>query len=154
MGSVGLPTTHHLYPPFPDNITTAPLVSISLSKLEDGDEAESEAFYDACKSLGFFYLQLEGSELGESIVHEAEQLNRIMKEFYARPEEEREDYLREKIDAFFGYRRSELKVKKDDGSTQYHMLYNVRPYCSYNVRLCLMLIFAHIRFHRSTSAKY
>lgn len=125
MGSIGLPTTHHLYPPFPDDITTAPLVSISLSKLESGDEEESKAFFEAAKTLGFFYLQLEGSTLGEKIVDDAEQLNALQQEFYKRPQEEREEFAREKIDSFMGYRQTKLKVTNDDGSVRRNETYNV-----------------------------
>ena len=126
MGSVGLPTTHHLYPTFPDDIQTAPLVSISLSKLEAGDDDESKAFFEASKDLGFFYMQLEGSALGERIVDEAERLHALQKEFYQRPREEREEFAREKIDPFFGYRQVKLKTVGEDGEPKFNETYNVR----------------------------
>jgi hypothetical protein len=125
MGSVGLATTHHLYPPFPENITTAPLVSISLQKLQDSDESESRAFFDAAKNLGFFYLDLEGSRLGESIVNGAESLQQLQQDFFRQSNEEKEEYLREKIDAFFGYRKVPLKFKHEDGTEMRNEMYNV-----------------------------
>lgn len=125
MGSVGVATTHHLYPPFPDDITTAPLVSISLTKLQAGDETESKAFFDAAKKLGFFYLNLEGSRLGESIVNGAERLQELQQAFFKRPHDEKEEYLREKIDQFFGYRRVPLKFKHEDGTPMRNEMYNV-----------------------------
>lgn len=125
MGSVGVATSHHLYPAFPDNIKTAPLVSISLEKLQAGDENESKAFFEASKGLGFFYLRLEGSDLGERLAKEAEQLNNLQKEFYRRPQEEREEYAREKIDTFFGYRQVQLKVTDEDGQPRRNETYNV-----------------------------
>ena len=126
MGSIGLPTTHHTYPPFPSNIKTAPLVSISLSKLENGDRNESASFFEATKNLGFFYLQLEGSKLGETIVDEAEQLHALNQEFYKRPQAEREEFAREQIDDFFGYRQTKLKATYEDGSVKRNEIYNVR----------------------------
>ena len=126
MGSIGLPTTHHLYPAFPDNITTAPLVTISLAKLEAGDEDESKAFFEATKNLGFFYMKLEGSSLGERMVDEAEQLHKIQQEFFKRPNEEKDIYAREKIDAFFGYRVALQKVKDEEGREKRNETYNVR----------------------------
>jgi len=126
MGSVGLPTSHHLYPPFPDDIKTAPLVSISLDKLQGGDEEESKAFFEASKGLGFFYLKLDESELGQKIVSEAEQLNDLQQAFYKRPQEEREEFAREKIDAFFGYRQVQLKVTDENGSPLRNETYNMR----------------------------
>ena len=122
---MGLPTTHHLYPPFPDNITTAPLVTISLAKLEAGNEDESKAFFEASKNLGFFYMKLEGSSLGERMVDEAEQLHKIQQEFFKRPNEEKEIYSREKIDPFFGYRNVPLKEKDEQGREKRNETYNV-----------------------------
>lgn len=118
-------TSHHQYPPFAQDIPTAPLVSISLSKLEVNDGPESLAFFNACKRLGFFYLSMEGSTLGEGIVTEAEQLHVIQQEFFASPSEEKEKYAREKLDPFFGYRHSVLDTKNEDGTTRRNELYNV-----------------------------
>ena len=125
MGSIGVATTHHLYPPFPDNITTAPLKFISLSKLEAGDEDESKAFFEASKNLGFFYMKLEGSSLGERIVDEAEQLHVIQQEFFKRPNEEKEEYAREKIDPFFGYRKAPVNGTDESGNPKRNETYNV-----------------------------
>lgn len=125
MGSIGLPTSHHLYPPFPDDIKTAPLVSISLDKLQTGDENESKSFFEATKDLGFFYLKLGDSELGRKIVDEAEQLNELQKEFYKLPQEEREEFAREKIDDFFGYRQAKLDAFDEDGNELRNETYNV-----------------------------
>ncbi|KAK3717829.1 hypothetical protein LTR37_005600 [Vermiconidia calcicola] len=126
MGSVGVATSHHLYPPFPEDITTAPLVSISLSKLEAGDESESKAFFEAAQNLGFFYMKLEGSALGERIINGAEALHEIQQDFFKRPNEEKEVYSREKIDAFMGYRRAELKENDEQGRQKRNETYNMR----------------------------
>ncbi|KAJ7236388.1 hypothetical protein C8J57DRAFT_1376794 [Mycena rebaudengoi] len=115
MRSTGPTTCHHLTPPFPSDIPTAPLVSISLAKLESGDEEESNAFFGACKNLGFFYMNTEGSELGNNLIFEAEQLH-----------EEKEEYAREKIDPFFGYKHGELKIKAQDGRPKRNETYNMR----------------------------
>lgn len=120
-----LKTCHHLLPPFPEDITTAPLVSISLAKLEASDAAESSAFFDACKKLGFFYMDMSGSSLGEKIVSGAEQLFQLQKEFFIAPNEEKETYAREKIDPFFGYRHGNLKTLNEDGTEKRNETYNV-----------------------------
>ena len=125
MGSIGLQTAHDSYPPFPTDIRTAPLVSISLSKLQHGDEAESAAFYTACKDLGFFYLELSGTEVGEAIIAEAEQLDTLQRRFWKLPQAEREAFAREKIDAFFGYRQVKLGVVGEDGVEERNETYNV-----------------------------
>jgi hypothetical protein len=45
-------------PPFPENVPMAPLLSISLSKLIQGDQDETDKLWEACCELGFFYLDL------------------------------------------------------------------------------------------------
>jgi hypothetical protein len=45
-------------PPFPDNVPTAPLVSISLSKLLAHDAETEERLWTAACQTGFFYLDL------------------------------------------------------------------------------------------------
>lgn len=105
-------TSHHLYPPFAEGIKTAPLVSISLAKLESGDGAESDAFFKASKELGFFYMNMEGSPLGEKIIEGAEKLHSIQEEFHKMPYEEKDKFAREKLDPFFGYRN--LHEEKDE----------------------------------------
>ena len=142
MGSIGLPTSHHLYPPFPSNIKTAPLVSISLDKLQSGDRDESKAFFEASKNLGFFYLKLGDSDLGRKLVDEAEQLNELQKEFYQLPYAEREEFAREKIDAFFGYREVELEGVDEDGKVRRNETYNVRPFFS----MFLLVSFIHSQY--------
>ena len=119
-----LKTSHHLYPPFADGIITAPLVSISLSKLEADDGAESLAFFKASKDLGFFYLSMEGSALGEKLVSQAEQLHVLQKEFHSLPNQEKDKFAREKIDPFFGYRLMGEK-EMEDGTIQRNETYNV-----------------------------
>lgn len=97
-------TTHHLYPPFPDNLPTANLESISLSALQDASSSESNILFESCKHLGFFYLNLTGSALGESILREVEELHLLQQEFYALPHETKDAYGQDKVDPFFSYR--------------------------------------------------
>lgn len=97
-------TTHHLYPPFPSDLPTAPLESISLQKLESGDAVESLTFFNSCQNLGFLYLNLLGSKLGESILANAERLHELQQEFYALPHKEKDQYGKDKVDPFFSYR--------------------------------------------------
>lgn len=99
-------TTHHLYPPFPSDLATAPLESISLHRLRTSDPFATECsnLFAACRNLGFFYLDLAGSELGEKIVREAEQLHILQQEFYALPHEVKDECGQDKVDPFFSYR--------------------------------------------------
>ncbi|KAK5999593.1 hypothetical protein QM012_005250 [Aureobasidium pullulans] len=47
-------------PPFPEDVPTAPLLRITLSKLTQGDPKEISKLWKACCELGFFYLDLRG----------------------------------------------------------------------------------------------
>ena len=73
------PSTFPDLPPFPDNVPTAPLLRLSLQKLMNGDKHESEAFVKACTELGFFYLDLRGSMVGEKVLTDAERLFDVQK---------------------------------------------------------------------------
>lgn len=125
MGSIGPRTSHDDYPPFPDSVKTAPLTSVSLAKLEANDPEESTAFFQACKDLGFFYLDTSSSALGDHLVAEAEQLLQLQKQFFACPNEDKEQFAREKVDAFFGYRHGLTKVRAEDGELRRNEMYNV-----------------------------
>ena len=119
-------TSHHRYPPFPNaDLETAPLVSVSLRKLEDSDGPESQAFFDASRSLGFFYLDTKGSKLGEALISEAEQLHELEKQFFKLSNDEKEEFAREKLDPFFGYRHGNIELKDEDGIKGRNESYNV-----------------------------
>ncbi|KZT58718.1 Clavaminate synthase-like protein [Calocera cornea HHB12733] len=118
-------TSHDTLPPFPSGLVTAPLVSISLAKLEAGDKAESAAFYEACKNLGFFYCDMSGSQLGERIVENAENMHRLQKQFFALPNEEKEKYGRN-IDIFYCYRFFPLTIRDPNGEPLRAENYNMR----------------------------
>lgn len=124
---MSLLTSHHSYPPFASNVETAPLVSISLEKLESGDHDESLSFFKACRELGFFYLNMNGSLLGESLVQEAETLHALGKNFFELPREDKDRFRREVIDPFFAYRPYDTAFTGDDGLPKRNESYNVSP---------------------------
>lgn len=119
-------TSHHSLPPFAEDVKTAPLVSVSLAKLEANDKEASDAFFKACKDLGFFYLDMVGSKLGETIVTEAEELNKVQKEFFKLPNEVKDVYGRPHLHPFYAYRYSEASVKDENGVPLRNQNYNVR----------------------------
>lgn len=96
-------TSHHLCPPFPSGLATASLVKVALKDLQTSPPEASKLF-SACKNLGFFYLDLLDSELGETIVREAEELHKLQQRFYALPHEVKDQYGQDKVDSFFAYR--------------------------------------------------
>ena len=108
-------TTHHHHPPFSETVETAPLVSVSLTKLEQDDEDEALAFFRAASDLGFFYLDLNDSELGEALVADAEKINELQQEFFKIPEDELvEKYGTQSLDPFYAYRVKKFPIKGTD----------------------------------------
>jgi hypothetical protein len=118
-------TSHHTLPPFPDGLQTAPLASVSLRKLQDGDAAESSSFFRSCKDLGFFYLDMLGCDLGETIVKEAEELNQLQQVFWKLPYEVKDIYGRPHLDPFYAYRYSETSRTDENGVPYRNENYNV-----------------------------
>jgi isopenicillin N synthase-like dioxygenase len=119
-------TSHHTLPAFPPELATAPLVSLSLAKLEVSESAESTRLFQACKDLGFFYLDMLGSSLGETIVQQAEDLNKLQTEFFSLDYTVKDQYGRDKIDPFFAYRFASAGVTHD-GKELRNESYNVSP---------------------------
>ncbi|KAF5020255.1 hypothetical protein F66182_7733 [Fusarium sp. NRRL 66182] len=61
-------------PPFPDDIPTASIPSISLAGLCAGDEAAARSLLEACQTVGFFLLDLRGDARGDALVAEIDHL--------------------------------------------------------------------------------
>ena len=80
------------YPPFPNDLKTIELQTISLQKIQDADAAEQDRMFEACKSWGFFYLDLSQSEQGETIAQGAEDVARVAESVMALPLEEKRKY--------------------------------------------------------------
>ncbi|KZP01057.1 Clavaminate synthase-like protein [Calocera viscosa TUFC12733] len=118
-------TSHSTLPPFPDDIVTAPLVSVSLAKLEADDKAEEDAFFEASKKLGFVYLDMTGSTRGERIVDGAEKLHKIQQEFFKLPNEVKEKYGTS-MDRFYAYHYSVHVTRDPNGQPLRNEHYNMR----------------------------
>ncbi|KAK6442568.1 hypothetical protein LTR95_001191 [Oleoguttula sp. CCFEE 5521] len=79
------------YPSFPQgDFTTVELETISLKKLLDEDAAEQDRVFQACKTRGFFYLELAGCESGETIRNGADNVARVAERFFQLPQEEKD----------------------------------------------------------------
>lgn len=119
-------TSHATLPPFPDDIDAAPLFSISLGKLQVGDDAEAERLFEASKALGFFYLDMFDPELGEKIICGAEAVNALQDRWWALPNSEKDKYGRPHLHDFFAYRYGELPGVLDaNGDPVRNQNYNV-----------------------------
>ncbi|KZT53565.1 oxidoreductase [Calocera cornea HHB12733] len=116
-------------PPFPEDLKTAPLVTISLSRLLANDPAEAAALFQAGKNLGFFYLSLLGCPEGEELYEDAQALLQLEKDFFSLPDSEKAIADRDNIpesDGFYGYKRMGTLVMDKLGTRDRHEAYNLK----------------------------
>ena len=90
-------------PPFPNNVPIAPLLRLSLEKLLKNDTQESARFFQACKELGFFYLDLRGTPAGESLLDDANRLFDIGEHLFELDLEEKQKYDFSAQQSYYGY---------------------------------------------------
>jgi isopenicillin N synthase-like dioxygenase len=123
------PRANSAFPPFPDDIPTAPLVTISLRKLVESTSAEEhECLFSAAKSLGFFYLDLRGTLEGENLLQQADDMFDLMNEFFSLPVEEKAKYDFAAKKSYFGYKGIGKEVVDGKGTKDKNEIYNVTKY--------------------------
>lgn len=110
-------------PPFPTDVATAPLLKISLSKLQAYDSEEIARLTQACEDLGFFYLDLRGP--GDQVLKEANQMFDLAEELYNLPLEEKKKYDFMHKNSYFGYKGYGANVVDKTGRTDRNEFYNV-----------------------------
>ena len=91
-------------PPFPSDVPTAPIARISLSKIIANDASEGAAALEACRTHGFFYLDLTSTSQGETLIEESEDLLQISYEAFNHPFEEKNQHALVKGVSLFGYK--------------------------------------------------
>ncbi|KAI4710241.1 hypothetical protein J4E89_004692, partial [Alternaria sp. Ai002NY15] len=110
-------------PVFPDNVPTAPLLRISLQKLLDRDEEEQNRCWQACRELGFFYLDVRSSNIhsngdsnntydspavdGDALLQDVDMLFEIMRDLYDLDVSEKIKYDFKDQGSYFGYKGSQ-----------------------------------------------
>lgn len=113
-------------PPFPTDIPTAPLIRVSLSKLQNNDKVESERLFAASKDLGFFYLDLRDDELlGKEMLSQADQLFHVGEELFSLGREELSKYDYRPQGSYFGYKGIQTAVTDAKGTLDWNEFYNV-----------------------------
>ncbi|RYP59081.1 hypothetical protein DL771_011003 [Monosporascus sp. 5C6A] len=101
-------------PPFPDNVPTVPMHTISLAALHSGDQKTAERVLAACQELGFFLLDLRDDRLGEMMMEEIDQLFQVDKEIMNLPEDVKQQYLHDIPRSFLGFKpRGQAKTETD-----------------------------------------
>jgi len=111
-------------PPFPNDIPTAPLHRLSLSKLRY-DSTESDLLFSASKDLGFFYLDLTGDEDGSALLEDVERLFAFGPQLFALGKGELQKYDYRLQGSYMGYKSLGSDVVDDKGNLDYNEFYNV-----------------------------
>ena len=118
-------------PPFPETVSTAPLLRISLQKLLDHDPEEQDRCWKACCDLGFFYLDLRTTNPssdainGAALQQNADQLFEVMKGFFDLPVEEKLKYDFADRGSYFGYKGFGAGIIDKKGTKDRNEFYNV-----------------------------
>ncbi|KAI1824055.1 hypothetical protein F4861DRAFT_548980 [Xylaria intraflava] len=115
------------YPAFPDGFRTVELETISLTKLLiDQDAAEQDRVFEACKGRGFFYLDLAGSEPGDTIVKGANRIAAVADDVFKLPLEEKLQYrLGTGSSSLDGYKRVGESYADKSGTPDTAEFFNV-----------------------------
>jgi isopenicillin N synthase-like dioxygenase len=114
-----------LFSSFPDDVPTAPLVTINLQRLLNNDNEEHGRLFEASKSLGFFYLELSGCEAGETLLYGSDDMFNLIERFYAIPLEEKRKYDFAAEGSYFGYKGMGAEVIDGKGTRDRNEIYNV-----------------------------
>jgi isopenicillin N synthase-like dioxygenase len=90
-------------PPFPDDIPTVSMNTVSLAGLRENDTQTAEQVLAACKELGFFFLDLRRDSMGDAMIECIDQLFSIGQEIFDLPESVKHQYLHDIPRSFLGY---------------------------------------------------
>lgn len=115
-------------PPFPTDIPTAPLLRLSLSELGKS-KAESASLFTASKDLGFFYLDLRGDQLGDTLLEESGRLFEVSKSLFDEGPDELEKFDYSEQGSYYGYKGLGKKVVDAKGTKDRNEFYNVSSAC-------------------------
>lgn len=118
-------SAEELFTSFPDDVPTAPLVTISLAKLISNHVQESQRLFEASKSLGFFYLDLRECNDGEALLTGSNDMFNLNERFYKLPLEEKIKYDFAAEGKYFGYKGMGAEVMDGKGTRDKNEIYNV-----------------------------
>lgn len=111
--------------PFPDNVQTAPLLRLSLEKLLANDKAETQRLFQACEEIGFFYLNLQDSQTGSSLLKDADKLFQVGENLFDLDLAEKQKYDFSQQKSYFGYKAQGAAIVDRNGNLDRNEFYNV-----------------------------
>ncbi|OGM44899.1 hypothetical protein ABOM_006123 [Aspergillus bombycis] len=91
-------------PQFPNTLPVAKLLKISLSSLISGDPDAANDVLTACRTSGFFHLDLSNSPLGEAMIPLIDSIFPIIQQTMQLPLEEKMKYTQDAPRSFLGYK--------------------------------------------------
>nr|POE75514.1 oxidoreductase vrti [Quercus suber] len=112
------------YPPFPAGFPTVELVTLSLAKLTDDDAVEKERAFEAFKTRGFAYLELPGTDDGDTIAQGADELCRVAEQIFRLDAEEKRKYLPRNKE-LFGYKAVGVTSTDKNGTKDTAEFFNI-----------------------------
>ncbi|KAH8690689.1 hypothetical protein BGW36DRAFT_389184 [Talaromyces proteolyticus] len=111
-------------PAFPSDVPIAKLNRLSYAKLLTGDEVESEALFEASRTLGFFLLDFSTCVEGQNFLQRAERMFEINEDVNNLEQDELMKYAYRPPHHLFGYKHlGNLKI--EDGRPDRVEFYNV-----------------------------
>lgn len=117
-------------PPFPKDVSIAPLLRVKLSRLLSGDQAEIDRLFKASRELGFFYLDVRGESAGEQLVGYARELFGEGRKVFDLPVEKKVTYDLGSRGSHFGYKGYGAGTVDASGSKDRNEFYNVSLHTS------------------------
>ena len=91
------------YPPFPEDVQTASIPKVSLAQLVAGNQDEALGTFRACRTMGFFLLDLKGEANGEKLLHDIDTLFGIVEDVMDLSLEEKIRYKQNPPADYIGY---------------------------------------------------
>lgn len=111
-------------PPFPADVSTAPLLRLSLGKLLAGDTIEYEKLFQASVDIGFFYLDLQDSDHGAALLKDADDLFQVGERLFELSLDEKKTYDFSAQNSYFGYKGQGVAVVDKQGNLDRNEFYN------------------------------
>ncbi|EJU03509.1 oxidoreductase [Dacryopinax primogenitus] len=121
----GVTSRSKVLPPFPDDIKTAPLVTLYLAKLLSHDVEEHARLFKASKNLGFFYLDMRGCPEGETLLKGKDALFETAEEFHTLPLDEKLKCDYASRGTYAGYKGVGREVIDRLGTRDRNAIYNM-----------------------------
>ncbi|PYI01908.1 Clavaminate synthase-like protein [Aspergillus sclerotiicarbonarius CBS 121057] len=117
--------SNNALPPFPSDVPTAPLLRLSLSKLQSHDVAETHRLLQACEDIGFFYLDLQDTNIGTNLLTLADELFSLGEHLFSLSLDEKQKYDFASLNSYHGYKSQGAVVVDREGNLDANEFYNV-----------------------------